>query len=135
MLVNAPSLGLQFGMMKISGHMTYLSCHFPLDISKFAMVPHGYYLEPCFRSIIKRRKQKQSRLFCFTIIACLSVYEALFYYSVRLLWYFVWVSIFYKHLQKKPYVQIRKFYLRKILSFFLPIIFNMCFGCSKEPSH
>ena len=23
----------------------------------------------------------------------------------------------------------------KILYMFLPIIFNMCFGCSKEPSH
>ena len=29
----------------------------------------------------------------------------------------------------------RKFYLRKILIIFLPINLNMCFGCSKEPSH
>ena len=32
-------------------------------------------------------------------------------------------------------VQIRKFYLRKILIIFLPINLNMCFGCSKELSH
>ena len=24
---------------------------------------------------------------------------------------------------------------RKIVTFFLPISFNICFGCSKEPSH
>ena len=24
---------------------------------------------------------------------------------------------------------------RKILNIFLPIIFSICFGCSKEPSH
>ena len=30
---------------------------------------------------------------------------------------------------------LRKFYLRKILVIFLPIDLNMCFGCSKEPSH
>ena len=32
-------------------------------------------------------------------------------------------------------IQIRKIYLRKILIIFLPINLNMCFGCSKEPSH
>ena len=32
-------------------------------------------------------------------------------------------------------VQIRKFYERKIVIIFLPIKLNMCFGCSKEPSH
>ena len=25
--------------------------------------------------------------------------------------------------------------LRKIVNIFLPIVFNVCFGCSKEPSH
>ena len=35
----------------------------------------------------------------------------------------------------RPLVQIKKFYLRKILFFSLPINLNMCFGCSKEPSH
>ena len=34
-----------------------------------------------------------------------------------------------------PYIQIRKFYERKIVIIFLPINLNMCFGCSKEPSH
>ena len=33
------------------------------------------------------------------------------------------------------YVQIRKFYEHKIVIIFLPINLNMCFGCSKEPSH
>ena len=28
-----------------------------------------------------------------------------------------------------------KFYLRKIVIIFLPLNLNMCFGCSKEPSH
>ena len=28
-----------------------------------------------------------------------------------------------------------KFFLRKTVNIFLPIIFNICFGCSKEPSH
>ena len=32
-------------------------------------------------------------------------------------------------------VQMRKFHLRKILIIFLPIILNMCFGCSKKMSH
>ena len=31
--------------------------------------------------------------------------------------------------------EVRKFYLRKFLIIFLPINLNMCFGCSKEPSH
>ena len=26
-------------------------------------------------------------------------------------------------------------FLRKIMNIFLPIIFSICFGCSKEPSH
>ena len=34
-----------------------------------------------------------------------------------------------------PKVQIRKFYEPKIVIFFLPINLNMCFGCSKVPSH
>ena len=34
-----------------------------------------------------------------------------------------------------PQVQIRKFYLCKSLIIFLSINLNMCFGCSKEPSH
>ena len=28
-----------------------------------------------------------------------------------------------------------KFFQRKIVNIFLPISFNICFGCSKEPSH
>ena len=31
--------------------------------------------------------------------------------------------------------KVREFYERKIVIIFLPINFNMCFGCSKEPSH
>ena len=38
-------------------------------------------------------------------------------------------------LVEPTWVQIRKFYLRKILIIFLPIYLNMCFVCSKEPSH
>ena len=38
-------------------------------------------------------------------------------------------------LEKEAYVQIRKFYLLKILIIFLPNNLNMCFGCSKELSH
>ena len=38
-------------------------------------------------------------------------------------------------LSGKAYVQIRTFYERKIVIIFLPINLNMCFGCSKEPSH
>ena len=30
---------------------------------------------------------------------------------------------------------VRTFYLRTFLIIFLPINQNMCFGCSKEPSH
>ena len=30
---------------------------------------------------------------------------------------------------------IRKQFERKIVIFFLPINLNICFGCSKEPSH
>ena len=30
---------------------------------------------------------------------------------------------------------VRKLYERKIVSIFLPLNLNMCFGCSKEPSH
>ena len=33
------------------------------------------------------------------------------------------------------WVQTRTFYLRKISIIFLPINLNICFGCSKEPSH
>ena len=33
------------------------------------------------------------------------------------------------------WVHIRKFYEHKIVIIFLPINLNMCFGCSKEPSH
>ena len=29
----------------------------------------------------------------------------------------------------------QKTFERKIVNIFLPIIFNICFGCSKEPSH
>ena len=32
-------------------------------------------------------------------------------------------------------VEINKNFQRKIVNFFLPINFNICFGCSKEPSH
>ena len=32
-------------------------------------------------------------------------------------------------------VQINKNFQRKIVNIFLPINFNTCFGCSKEPSH
>ena len=31
-------------------------------------------------------------------------------------------------------VQINKNFQRKIVNIFLPINFNMCFGCSKEPT-
>ena len=31
--------------------------------------------------------------------------------------------------------QINKHFQGKIVNFFLPISFNICFGCSKEPSH
>ena len=33
------------------------------------------------------------------------------------------------------WVQIRKLFERKIVIIFLLINLNMCFGCSKEPSH
>ena len=33
------------------------------------------------------------------------------------------------------WVQIRKLFARKIVTIFLPINLNMCFGCSKELSH
>ena len=32
-------------------------------------------------------------------------------------------------------VKINKKFQHKIVNIFLPIIFNICFGCSKEPSH
>ena len=32
-------------------------------------------------------------------------------------------------------VQMNKNFQRKIVNIFLPIIFSICFGCSKEPSH
>ena len=32
-------------------------------------------------------------------------------------------------------VYINKIFERKIANIFLPISFNICFGCSKEPSH
>ena len=32
-------------------------------------------------------------------------------------------------------IKLLKFYLRKILIIFLPINLNICFGCTKEPSH
>ena len=32
-------------------------------------------------------------------------------------------------------VQINKTFQRKIVNIFLPINFNICFGCLKEPSH
>ena len=34
-----------------------------------------------------------------------------------------------------PWIQIRKFYELKIVIILLPINLNLCFGCSKEPSH
>ena len=34
-----------------------------------------------------------------------------------------------------PAIRIRKFYKRKIVIIFLPFNLNMCFGCSKVPSH
>ena len=34
-----------------------------------------------------------------------------------------------------PQVQINKKFQRKNVNVFLPINFNICFGCSKEPSH
>ena len=33
-----------------------------------------------------------------------------------------------------PQVQINNFFQRTMVNIFLPIIFNICFGCSKEPS-
>ena len=35
----------------------------------------------------------------------------------------------------KSQVKINKFFQRKIVNIFLPFNFNICFGCSKEPSH
>ena len=35
---------------------------------------------------------------------------------------------------KQPQVQINKNFKRNIVNIFLPINFNICFGCSKEPS-
>ena len=48
--------------------------------------------------------------------------------------YLVMISILSvkKHL---PKIQRWTFYERKIVTIFLPINLNMCFGCSKEPSH
>ena len=34
-----------------------------------------------------------------------------------------------------PLVKINKIFEHKIANIFLPISFNVCFGCSKEPSH
>ena len=34
-----------------------------------------------------------------------------------------------------PLVQLSKIFERKIATIFLLISLNMCFGCSKEPSH
>ena len=34
-----------------------------------------------------------------------------------------------------PHVKINKNFEHKIVNNFLPISFNICFGCSKEPSH
>ena len=36
---------------------------------------------------------------------------------------------------KPAQVQINQKIQRKIVNIFLPINFNICFGCSKEPSH
>ena len=36
---------------------------------------------------------------------------------------------------KRPQVLINNFFERKIVNIFLPIHFNIYFGCSKEPSH
>ena len=38
---------------------------------------------------------------------------------------------------KSLYVQVKiyKYFLRKIVNIFLPINFDICFGCSKEPPH
>ena len=35
----------------------------------------------------------------------------------------------------KSQVEISKTFLHKIVNIFLSIIFSVCFGCSKEPSH
>ena len=41
-----------------------------------------------------------------------------------------------RHLKPGQWEQgLRKFYEHKIVIIFLPINLNMCFGCSKEPSH
>ena len=48
------------------------------------------------------------------------------------------VTVFVSYLEKwriMSYIQIRKFYERKILIIFLPINLNMCCVYSKEPSH
>ena len=44
------------------------------------------------------------------------------WHFIRVLWHFIGV----------PYVQIKKFYLRKNLIIFLPINFNMCLGAQKN---
>ena len=38
-------------------------------------------------------------------------------------------------LNLKPQIKINKITQRKIVNIFLPILFSICFGCSKEPSH
>ena len=40
-----------------------------------------------------------------------------------------------KGLNNVAKVQINKIFEGKIVNIFLPISFNICFGCSKEPSH
>ena len=35
----------------------------------------------------------------------------------------------------KSIIDLNKHFQRKIVNIFLPISFNICFGCSKEPSH
>ena len=41
---------------------------------------------------------------------------------------FTYIQMFKKHLIKQNFSA-------KIINIFLPIISNICFGCSKEPSH
>ena len=48
--------------------------------------------------------------------------------------YYLYVP--YRLLSKEiPWVKINKFFERKIFNISLPIRCNICFGCSKEPSH
>ena len=45
------------------------------------------------------------------------------------------IQFYFQQFKRRLPVQIRNLYLRKSSIIFLPINLNICFGCSKEPSH